>query len=139
MSSKLTKTVFVAIAGTIMAMAASAVTVQAQELPTAAPGEGEMTIISTDCGSGTIDPCGEVEIQQCEYSFGIDINVILKIFKLGGEQKSCRSIGKKPIYKNKYPGQQVVSIVIPEAPTTTYVAPPPSQCSTYERGKGICW
>lgn len=60
------------------------------------------TIISTTCGPGTIEKCGDKPIESCDTEYVLEFDLITRSFKLVAKSTNCKVIGNTPIYKNKY-------------------------------------
>jgi hypothetical protein len=64
---------------------------------------GGVPAISTSCGVGTIEKCGEKSLQTCEYEFALEFDPKFAVFRLVFKQINCRSTGHMPLYKDRYP------------------------------------
>jgi hypothetical protein len=57
--------------------------------------------ISTTCGAGTVENCGQKPITECSWEFSISLNPYDKNFGLTIKKYNCVVTGYVPIYKNQ--------------------------------------
>lgn len=89
-----------AIAAMLFASAAANVaTALAQVAPTADGSSAPGSVISTTCGAGTKDKCGDAPVQSCDFTIGFSFENGKGIsFNFG--RTNCKTAGTVPIYKD---------------------------------------
>lgn len=95
------------LAGTVLAalVAVAVVDVQrsfADELPTG-------DVISTTCGAGTLEKCGDKPIEDCDWDISFSLNLTDRSFGFHLKQTECKVTGTVPIYKNNERGSYALS------------------------------
>ncbi len=63
-------------------------------------GDGYEDPISTSCGTGTKEHCGERAIMTCDWIFHLAFNPVTKQFEFKVGKSNCRSTGKEALYKD---------------------------------------
>ncbi len=63
-------------------------------------GDGYEDPISTACGGGTKEHCGDKPITVCEWDIGLVFNPVTRQFEFKFGKRNCKITGKTPIYKD---------------------------------------
>jgi hypothetical protein len=79
----------------------------AQQAPTSPDATSAM--LSTTCGAGTIEKCGDKPVMTCDFSFGVSIDPEKRSFSVNFGRTNCKQTGTVPIYKNMDPNTSVLS------------------------------
>jgi hypothetical protein len=59
-------------------------------------------VISTACGAGTIEKCGDKPIESCDSEYVFEFDPVTRTVRLVVKYTNCKSLGTIPIYKNKF-------------------------------------
>jgi hypothetical protein len=57
--------------------------------------------ISTTCGAGTIEKCGDKAVTECDWTFHVGFNSVTKSFEITIGETNCKVVGTVPIYKDR--------------------------------------
>jgi hypothetical protein len=60
------------------------------------------TVISTTCGTGTIEKCGDKPLESCDSEYVLEFDPVTRSIRLVVKFTNCKSLGTIPIYKNKF-------------------------------------
>jgi hypothetical protein len=71
----------------------------AQQVPTSPDGSSS-NVVSTTCGAGTMDKCGEKPVITCDFAIGFSIDPEKRSFSFSFGKTNCKQTGTVPIYKD---------------------------------------
>jgi hypothetical protein len=60
------------------------------------------TVISTTCGAGTIEKCGDKPVESCDSEYVFEFDPVTRTVRLVVKYSNCKSLGTIAIYKNKF-------------------------------------
>lgn len=86
------------IAGTVLAALAAVAVIDVQRSFAEEVLSGD--VISTTCGAGTLEKCGDKPIEDCDWDVSFSLNFTDRSFGFHLKQTDCKVTGTVPIYKD---------------------------------------
>lgn len=66
--------------------------------------------ITTTCGAGTIDACGKMPVETCDFSFGFSFDPGKNSYSFNFGRTNCKTTGEVPIYKDNWVNASMLSL-----------------------------